>query len=49
MSVDLSCLLDGQLAVITLNCPEVKNALGPAEWQKKIATGEFKNIAVTST
>ncbi|HNK07507.1 MAG TPA: fumarate hydratase [Giesbergeria sp.] len=22
---------------------------GPAEWQKKIATGEFKNIAVTST
>lgn len=34
MSVDLSCLLDGQLAVITLNCPEVKNALGPAEWQK---------------
>lgn len=34
MPVDLSRLLNGQLAVITLNRPEVKNALGPAEWQQ---------------
>ena len=34
MTVDLSRLLEGRLAVLTLNRPEVKNALGPAEWHQ---------------
>lgn len=34
MTVDFSRLLEGRLAVLTLNRPEVKNALGPAEWQQ---------------
>jgi 2-(1,2-epoxy-1,2-dihydrophenyl)acetyl-CoA isomerase len=32
-TVELSRLLNGQLAVLTLSRPEVKNAVGPVEWQ----------------
>jgi 2-(1,2-epoxy-1,2-dihydrophenyl)acetyl-CoA isomerase len=33
MSVELTHKLGGQLAVLTLNRPEVRNALSPPEWQ----------------